>query len=1111
MAASFLADTSNPLLPRHGAVIFLADGTGAAATGGVTPNAFADLSDYLAKGDTTPAVSPTSHDNLIAAGIRRMRMLWWDGQVALGAATDNNCVGSYPRDYPSGTAGLAASCTPITQVQHQAIVNAAIGGGGRQYLDQWVTAMDTAGRKGSLYDIGFYDGCPPANSAVDNTTLDSYSEIVRALGGVPALDILGVVACANRCCPALMGANCLGYWEADKLVYTDAGTTLATADNSNIYRWTSPHPTASARYWQQTNGFFKPTWQTNELNGLPVVRFDGGNDRMTLSSAMPAGAAFTLAMVVKPGNADSMILSHTTLNRQVRFNEGTAGRIGAWDGTSASWSAGSVITAGTWYILRLRYDGTNCRIYVNGTEVATYSAGPAFTSNMALDLLGCFGNGGASNFFNGDLYALALLDASCTDNQIQLIEADWSHVTGISVAGSPVLPVKAYVERLFSTYGIRTVREPWDRRDVTDLQGWNTNSGGIVTNPDRMALAMLEASLPVFYTKASISSPARAEVYILNNGPSVSARRATHLATLAAGVDSYLDYGGFTEAERDSTIAAADAAILALTPVVSSMTWINGGRLKVVYSTPATHVTPPTYSIPGRGISGATLVCTAGSGTTTLYYSVTDPTKRVRSTDTVTVSLGDGAITSDLGVALAAVSNSATTNSVRAVSKQPQYCLWNYPPSGSALLARARNRTRNDTHVMAIVQVDAVNNNKPPGYPDYGSNSIANWAKRVVDHLEYQGFVSVADTDNYGGTVCPLNWGVAPYHTPLRNPLDAVGGDGCSEYGLYIANTLATGPGTLHQDMTDRVAAVKAECDLRGIKYPKCWCMDNETRPTVQFAFRNDDVTPVDLDGSWPETVASGRYISEVLVTLPTNMTLSDLVAGQPAQSRTADKWFFFGLDNQAWSKLVYAPIEDRVHDRVLYELVGKVVEATFPGATYCNYALQAINNSALPVRDANNRWLYWYQSPTTPMLMSMQNPRCYGPAITSQSYDPSNNAEHGLGTSAPEIWRNYTYGQVMAGVASGVPSMPCVEVAGTVSGDVAGQHTPTTADAAWLIERCSAVGVSDWLIFNPSPPMSAGEASAITATQARATSSASLVDIGSGMTGGIGRGAGLR
>lgn len=549
--ASFLTDSRSSSLPRLGGVVFLADGSGAAGTGGVTAPAFSDFSDYLAKGDTTPSTAAYSHDNLIAAGIKYMAYVWWAGQVALGAATDNNCAGNYPLDYPDTTAGRAASCTPITQVQH-----AAIAGSG--YLNQIEPALNTAGRKGRLCGMEFYGGCPPASSAVDNTTLDSYSTIPELLGGHPAYDILGVVANANRCCPALMGGNCLGWWEANDKAYSDAGTTLATADATPIQQWTSLHPTASARTWSQATLGNRPDLKTNQINGYPCLRFNGTSDRMTLSSAMPATAAFTIAFVAKPGTADSMILGHTTLNRQVRFNDaGAARRIALFDGTSDSKSLAPAYTASAWHIFRCRYDGTNCRIYVDGTQVASYDAGPAFTSGMALDLLGCFGNGGASNFYDGDLAAMALIDASCTDNQIQLAEAYWANKYAITVSGSPVLPVKAHVERLFSARAVKVVREPWDRRDVSDLTGWDANGYGIVTNPDRMTYA--NASPTVYYTKASATG--RASIYILNNGPSVSARTSTAIAALLLGIDVYMDFGGFSLVEI-TALKNAHAAIV---------------------------------------------------------------------------------------------------------------------------------------------------------------------------------------------------------------------------------------------------------------------------------------------------------------------------------------------------------------------------------------------------------------------------------------------------------------------------------------------------------------------------------------------------------------------
>ena len=398
--------------------------------------------------------------------------------------------------------------------------------------------------------------------------------------------------------------------------------------------------------------------------------------------------------------------------------------------------------------------------------------------------------------------------------------------------------------------------------------------------------------------------------------------------------------------------------------------------------------------------------------------------------------------------------------------------LWEYPPLGSALRARALNRNINDTCVMATVQVSNVNANKPPGYSDYGSNSTANFAKRVADHLEYQGFTRGRGNGpggNYGGAFTPLNWGSSAYHIAFRNDLDTVGGGTCGTYSLYMANALAGGVGTLAQWTLDAWAAIKTECDSRGLCYPWVCHIDFEDRSAVQFQVRNDDVVPADLNGCWTETIADARYTTEVLASLPSNKTLTQLVADQPAQTLTATNWYFFGLDNQAWSKLVFAPIEERVHDHSLHTLLAPAIAASTPLMKWGNYLLQMATDSTYPVRDRSNSWFYWYQSPSQTMHATMQFPRCYGPAIIGQSYDPANNATHGLGTTNQSVWRNFTVGQARACLASGVATMPCIEVPNSTSTDASGQYTPTIEDTLYLVGTATNLGVNDWLWFNPS------------------------------------------
>jgi len=511
-----------------------------AVTGGTNPATAGSVSTYLATG---PGGGSLSHDALIALGFKYICYNRPFGNVTT-PGTNGYVGGTIPFDYPdTSSRGLGAAIDPLSQTQNETIF------GGTSYTAQLVSAHNTAGRKGSLYGGYLYYGLAPANSAVTNADLDNYGDVATAMGCSPIHDAESIIAYANYAPPTLMGTNVLGWWEADRQAYTSTGTTSnsATANNDPVYHWDSLY--GSASWVRQSADANRPFIKTSAVNGYPSLLFDGTNDRMTLASPLSPGAAFTICMVVKPTALDEILVSAAAAitNRQIRFNETAAGRISFYDGTNLTQSANSSVTAGTWAIVRFRHTGTVCKMYVNGTETS-YAVAAANESNMIISMLGAFGNGGASNFFSGELAALAIMDANCTDNQVQLMEAYWAAKYAITVSGTPTLPHKGYVDRLFSVYGVSPLREAWGYRNISTLTGWNTHGGGVLGFAADYATAI--AAPTSFYTPASING--RAMIMVPNNGPSVATRTASILSALYAGVDAVFDSDGFSSAQLNA-------------------------------------------------------------------------------------------------------------------------------------------------------------------------------------------------------------------------------------------------------------------------------------------------------------------------------------------------------------------------------------------------------------------------------------------------------------------------------------------------------------------------------------------------------------------------------
>ncbi len=499
----------------------------------------------------SPTSSASSLDNVLSVSRNKRALLLYPwGQYASSAL---NCPGHYPFDFiTAGSQGAHLNVLPRNQVQSESAFGSTV------YTAALKAGLDTAGRLGALWTLDVYVGPVEGTAATDTTTLDTYSEFDRYLGlSGRLIDVQSVLSNSNTAPPAILGSNVLAWFEANRSAYSDAGSTAAV-EAGPVQQWSS---LVGSAVWSSA-GTARPTYKTNILNGYPVLRFDGVNDKMTLGSALAPGAAHTILMVVKPTATDACLLSHSSINESyMRLNEVAGGCISAYEGGSATLnrSVASSFTAGTWYILRGRYDGTNLRWYVNGTQVGSYAAGPAFHSGTSIDTLGSYGFI-AAKFFDSDIAALAICDASATDNQVQLIEAYWASKYGLTIAGSPSLPHKAFVERLYATYGLKTYRENFNDRISPSLTAWDTNSAGIAGLYSELASAVSDT--PNIYTKTSIGSGQRARVMILNTGGASVATRITYMQiAVALGYDVDMDPGGFTAVDIANADIAYESAI----------------------------------------------------------------------------------------------------------------------------------------------------------------------------------------------------------------------------------------------------------------------------------------------------------------------------------------------------------------------------------------------------------------------------------------------------------------------------------------------------------------------------------------------------------------------
>jgi hypothetical protein len=181
----------------------------------------------------------------------------------------------------------------------------------------------------------------------------------------------------------------IGWFKADSLALSN-GAAVAT--------WTDLAP--APHDLSQATGANQPTYNTNQINGLPAVTFDGTNDSLASAawaSPTAGGTIFAVANVALVDGASHMLALHaatanyTTPWCRMMLRVNSANHLeGIWNAASVvTWAVSESGTATTgWQRITLTYDQSNVNMLRGDTNVGTKAATGALTSSTQPFLLG---------------------------------------------------------------------------------------------------------------------------------------------------------------------------------------------------------------------------------------------------------------------------------------------------------------------------------------------------------------------------------------------------------------------------------------------------------------------------------------------------------------------------------------------------------------------------------------------------------------------------------------------------------------------------------------------------------------------------------------------------
>jgi hypothetical protein len=244
-------------------------------------------------------------------------------------------------------------------------------------------------------------------SLLYNTTgTDSYSDSDVIVGDVVQYRIRTVIGSQKSAWVTSSPVTVAPFSPAAGNVLWLKADALVLANNDPVTTWTDS--SGSGNHFTQATAGAKPTFKTGVLNGLPVIRGDGG-DHLAHSGAVTGNEQYTLLIVQKKsatagtisfynGNSGANGYGYYQDGSDLRnvFFGGAAVKV---DGAPSATDFEAVVS--TW-------NGTTSRMWVNGTEVeltdpATGMAGVPSGDTTVFGLAG-------TNQWNGDIAEIMLWD-----------------------------------------------------------------------------------------------------------------------------------------------------------------------------------------------------------------------------------------------------------------------------------------------------------------------------------------------------------------------------------------------------------------------------------------------------------------------------------------------------------------------------------------------------------------------------------------------------------------------------------------------------------------------------------------------------------------------------
>jgi hypothetical protein len=203
-------------------------------------------------------------------------------------------------------------------------------------------------------------------------------------------------------------------------LWLDASRITGLSDGNSVTTWTDL--SGNGNNATQSDPNLAPIYKVNIQNGLPAVRSDGINDRMSLINLLNSQTKSTVFLVVIPRK--------TTLYDSM-FGQGVSNGFACYfqnDATTKFFHGGynkvsGATTIGQCALLRMMCDGTNI---TNSLNNASSSPANSYGANTGTDTLSLFSMSGATYPSQVDICEIAIWNTDLTAGQITQLNTYFS-------------------------------------------------------------------------------------------------------------------------------------------------------------------------------------------------------------------------------------------------------------------------------------------------------------------------------------------------------------------------------------------------------------------------------------------------------------------------------------------------------------------------------------------------------------------------------------------------------------------------------------------------------------------------------------------------------------